>query len=346
MPYDSRIITINFRSQNPAIAAEVANALADNFALEDSRRTIETNNYAVEYLAKQISDVRNKLQQAELSVNAYARNNGIVGETSSSGSGEDSASTPTVAVTNLFSVNAAYTQARAKRIAAEQRWNAIGGIPASQLPEVQQSAAVQGLVTDRAKAVTELAQLKQRYGDSYPRILELRSQLSSMDAQIARVSGDIKNSIRNDYQVALQQEQALSGELNKVSSDTMSEQDSRVQYNLLDRDASAMRTQLKALLDRYNQLLAASNIKSDSSSKLDAAQVPSAPIAPNLIKNLIVAALAGLGIALALAIADRIEPSNRPDLLVGHKLGFARRFTRVAIARQFATGLRKAIADR
>jgi len=325
VPYDSRIITINYQSQNATHAALIANALANNFALDGSRRTIEANNYAVEYLAKQIAEVRTKLQTAEISMNAYAKNNGIVGQTTSAGSEENASSSPTVTVTNLFSANAAYTQARAKRIATEQRWNAISGIPATQLPEVQQSGAVQGLIADRAKAATELAQLKQRYGDNFPLILELRSQLTSMDANIGRIGNDIKNGIRREYEIALRQEQALSGELNKVSADSLTEQDNRVRYNLLDRDASALRTQLNALLDRYNQLLAASNIRSDSSTKLDSAQVPSTPISPNLFKNLIIAALGGLGIALALAILreafdDRLRTVDDVERKLGYPL--------------------------
>ncbi len=325
VPFDSRIITINYKSESPTIAALVANGLADNFALEDSRRTLEANNYAVEYVAKQIAEVRAKLQQAEVSVNAYAKEKGILGETATGTAGGENSPSQTVTVTNLFSVNSAYTQARARRIATEQRWNAISGLPATQLPEVQQSTAVQGLISDRAKAATELAELRQRYGDNFPRILELRSQVSTMDAQIARIAGDIKNGIRNDYQIAMRQEQALSGELNKVSTDTVAERDSRIRYNLLDRDAGALRTQLNALLDRYNQLLAASNIRSDASSKLDSAQVPGAPVSPNLLKNLLVAALGGLGLALALAIVreafdDRLRTVDDVETKLGQSL--------------------------
>lgn len=325
VPMDSRVLTISFNSESPKIAALVANALADNYALEETRRGVESNSYAVEYVRKQISDVRAKLQQAELSVNAYAKQNNIIGETNNSNSEEAATGSPTVTVTNLFSVNAAYTQARAKRIAAEQRWRAISALPATQLPEFQQNASAQGLVTERAKAATELAQLKQRYGDNFPRILELRSQLSTMDAQIARVAGDIKNGVENEYRVAMRQEQALAGELNKVSAVTMTEQDSRVRYNLLDRDAGALRTQLGVLLDRYNQLLAASNIRSDMSLKLDGAQVPSRPISPNLLKNLVMAALAGLGIAVALAIVresfdDRLRTVDDVERKLGYSL--------------------------
>lgn len=327
VPYDSRIVTITFQSQNPKLAADVANALADNYVVEDSRRKIEANTYAVQYLGKQIEEVRIKLQQAEFAANDYARNNGIVGEAPATGGsqGDASAAQPTITATNLFSINSTYTQARAKRIAAEQRWKAISGFPPSQLPEVQQSASIQSMVSDRAKAATELAQLKQRYGDSFPRIVELKSQIASLESQINRASADVKNSIRNDYEVALRQEQALASELNKVSGDTLSEQDRRVRYNLLNREAGALRTQLATLLDRYNQLVSAAKMEATTSNKLDSARLPGAPVSPNLMKNLLVAAIGGFGIALGIAVLreafdDRLRSAEDVERKLGYPL--------------------------
>lgn len=324
VPFDSRVVTITYKADNPQLAALVANAYADTYVQEDSRRSIEANAYAVQYLGKQIEEIRSKLQQAELATNAYAKRNGILGEAPMTGGAQEGAQAAqtTITATNLFSVNTTYTQARAKRIAAEQRWRAISGVPASQLPEVQQNGVVQGMVADRAKAATELAQLRQRYGDGFPRIVELKSQIAALDSQIAKASADLKNSIRNDYEVALRQEQGLASELNKVSGDTMSEQDRRVEYNQLNREAGALRTQLAALLDRYNQLLSASQVNNNKSSKLDSAEVPGSPVSPNLVKNLLIAAVAGLGIALALAVLretfdDRLRSADDVERKLG-----------------------------
>lgn len=327
VPYDSGILTISFQSEDPQIAKDVADAYADSYVLEDSRSKLEANTYAVSYLGKQIEEVRGKLQKAEFETNDYAKNNGIVGEAPQTGGASDEQAVvgPTITATNLFSVNSTYTQARAKRIAAEQRWRAISGVPASQLPEVQQNGSIQAMVIDRAKAATELAQLRQRYGDNFPRIVELKSQISSLDSQIARASADVKNSIRNDYEVALRQEQGLANEVNKASGETLTEQDRRVRYNLLNREAGALRTQLNTLLDRYNQLLSAADVKSSTTTKLDGAMLPGGPISPNLTKNLLVAAIAGFGIALGLALLreafdDRLRSADDVERKLGYPL--------------------------
>jgi len=326
IPIDNRVIQIAFRSPDPMFAAQIANGYADNYVLEDTRRSLETNAYALNYLKDQIQQVRDKLQVAEGTANAYAKANGIVGPSllqSSTGDSKDqSGAAPTITAANLASINETYTDARAKRIEAEQRWRAIANLSPMQLPEVQTNSAIQGLVSERSKAAAELSELRQRYGDSFPRIQELKAQIASLEGQVNRSATDIKNAIRDAYEVALRQEQGLSTELNKVSGDTLDEQDRRSQYNLLDREAGALRTQLAALLDRYNQISAAANINSGNVSKLDAATVPGGPVSPNLSRNLVIALVFGIALAVAVAILreafdDRIRSTEDVERKLG-----------------------------
>ncbi|MFA7587234.1 MAG: polysaccharide biosynthesis tyrosine autokinase [Novosphingobium sp.] len=309
-PGDSRIVTINYRSGNPVLAAAIANAYADSYVQEDLRNNLATSTYAQRYLRGQIDQVRNKLEQAELAANAYAKTHGIISPammsapTDSKDGSADSAQNITTA--SLANVNQTYTDARTKRIVAQQRWLTVAKTPASQLPEVQQSTVIQDLLATRAKLAGTLADLRQRYGEDYPQIQELKAQITSLDRQIGQTSADIKNSIRNDFLIAQRQEAALQSELGSVAGQTLDEQDRRVHYNILDREAGALRTQLAALLDRYNQVASAATVQSGSITKLDAAQVPGYPSSPKLGKNLFIALVLGAGLAAAVIVLMEI----------------------------------------
>lgn len=324
IPLENRVITISYTSSNPQIAAELANAVTDVFVQEDLRRSLETNAYAQDYLKSEIDKLQQRVQEAELATNTYAKANGIVAQAPviSSGSEGEAAPAQTVTIATLASVNDTYTAARAKRIAAEQRWSAVASVPATQLPEVQQNNAIQAMVTERSKAITELSQLRQRYGESYPRLRELNAQVTSLTSQINRASADVKNAIRDEFVIAQRQEQALEGELSKVSGKTLDEQDRRVRYNMLDREAAAVRAQLASLLSRYNEISAAANLKSGSSTKLDSAQVPGGPVSPSLPKNMLIGLFLGGALALAIAILrEAFDDRLRTTEDVERKLG-------------------------
>ncbi|MGQ7829921.1 GumC family protein [Altererythrobacter sp. Z27] len=308
IPFDNRIVTIRYESADPQLAARIANAYAQNFVLVDSERRMEANRYALEYLGGEISGLRDRLQEAELAANAYAKRNAIVSPSGGASSevlfGNDD--TLTITAANLARINATYTEARANRLALEQRWLAIENVPARQISEVQQSQALQQIVAERSSVAAELADLRERYNGSFPQVAELAARVSELDRQIDNAGRDIKAGLRNEYQVALRQERALEAELGRVSGATLDEQDRRVRYELLDREAGALRLQLAALMERYNNIAAAENVQAGSVTLLDLAIAPQRPVSPNLFRNLLVALVLGLGLAAVLAILREV----------------------------------------
>ena len=322
VPFETRIMSIEYRSEEPVLAAEIANAYADNFVLDDMLRSIDANTYAQDYLQTQIAEVRDKLQQAEFAANDYARGAGIVKPLDTGGLNESELEGATITASNLVAINQNYTVARAKKIAAEQRWNTVAAVPAMQLPEVQQSILVQSLVERRAAKAAELADLQKRYQSDYPAVEEAQAQVNELDRQISRTAAEIKAGIRNEYQVAQRQEAALAAEVNKTTGATLEEQDKRVQYNLLDREARALREQLANLLARFNEISTAANVKEGSITKLDAATVPTSPVSPNLMRNMLAAIVLGLALAGALALLREIfDDSMRSLEEVERRLG-------------------------
>ena len=159
VPLDRQIIHVVYRSEDPVVAAEVANAYSEAFIQSDTLRNVESNEYAREYLQEQIGIVRQQLQDAERATNEYARQGGIV---TAETTGVDGETAQTITGSNLASINQTVAAARAARISAEQRWRAASGTNATQLPEVQASPVYQNLAATRATLVGELSNLRQR----------------------------------------------------------------------------------------------------------------------------------------------------------------------------------------
>ncbi|GAA0266854.1 exopolysaccharide regulatory tyrosine autokinase VpsO [Alteraurantiacibacter aestuarii] len=300
VPLENRVMTISYTSRDPAIAAQIANGYADAFLAYDLTRSMAANQYAREYLQEQIVSVREQLQDAEQRANNYARNNRIFGSPASD-DGEGPAAS-TVSASNLSAANTVYAQTRSARIAAQQRWLAIANVPAGQLPEIQQNATVLSLQAQRAELLSQLTTLRERYRDDYPEVRELIVRTEVLQQQIDSAAADIKAGIRRQYEIAQRQESALGGELERVAGLTLDEQDSRVAYNVIEREVQSYRDQMAALLDRFNDISAASNIQAREATILDRAMVPGAPSAPNLSQNLLVALILGIGLAVVVAI--------------------------------------------
>lgn len=303
----AQIMTISYSSPDPVLAARMANAYAETLMMADISRSVDANAYAREYLEGQIAQVRDQLQSSESEAIDYARNNRIIGQPlSSQGGGEggegSSGTAPTLTAANLLEVNSAVTEARAARIAAEERWRAVADVPAAQIPEVQQNGTVQALRSQLAERNARLAELRERYRDDYPPVRELLTEIQTINQSITSLGNEVKATIRNQYEIARRQEQRLQQELERVSDASLQEQDRRVQFNQIDRQVNSLQAQLASLLDRYNELSAVSNVRSSRLSVLDSATVPQAPYSPNLMRNLLMALVFGLAVAGLIAI--------------------------------------------
>lgn len=303
VPVNSQIITINFMSEDPALAAEIANAYSAAYQQSDTRRNVESNTYAREYLLEQIQQVRERLETSERAANDYARNVGIVTPDTT---GTDGETGQTITGANLSSINQTVAAARANRIAAEQKWRSVANVPADQLPEVQTNSAVQSLVTQRATLQGELTNLRQRYNEQFPEIVDVKARIELLDRQIEQTGQNIKAAIRSEYIIARNQEAALAGELSNVTQDALVEQDEKIEFTGLEREAEALRGQLSQLLDRYNSISTAANVQSGAITVLDNATIPRTPVSPDILRNMIIALVLGVALAGGLALVREI----------------------------------------
>ncbi|MEL7728123.1 polysaccharide biosynthesis tyrosine autokinase [Citromicrobium bathyomarinum] len=313
----TRVMRIGYKSEDQALTARVANAYVESLLLSELQRGSEVNSYAREILLEQIEQVRESLQEAESEAIEYARNNGIVGQPISSsrsassggdagGGSEPVGTAQTISGTNLVTVNETYAAARIRRIEAEQRWLAVRDMAPMQVPEVQSNPVVQGLIAQKSEIERRLNELRERYREDYPEVAQLRAQLTSIDRNIASIANDVKSVIRDEYRIAQRQENGLLEELNSVSDSAIEEQSRRVQFNILNRDVTALQDQLDSLLNRFNQISSAANIDSSRLSSLDPAQVPNGAYSPNLFANLLIALLLGTGLGVGLTIMRQI----------------------------------------
>ena len=321
LPFDSRLVSVNFMSGNPAIAAELSNSISQNFIEANLARKFDSSAYARQFLAQQLEDARNKLEQSEKDLNAFSRAAGLI-RVPGQGQNADQETTLSVTTETLQQLNQAASQATAERIAAENSWTSIAGQPVSSVPQVLSNPAYTSLVRERAVVEGKLAEEKARHLDDHPNVLALQAQADRIDAQIQEVGRSIKDSVRLTYQAARDRENEIRSQVGQVRNSALDEQDRGVEYNVLKRVAQTDRALYNTLLTRFNELNATAGSTSNNVSMVDSAQVPRKPSSPNLIINLAVALLGGLFVAAGFVfLREQFDDVLRTPEDVERKLG-------------------------
>lgn len=314
----SRLVKIEYSSANPELSARIANAFADNFIQSNLDRRFESSSYARQFLEERLAQTKAQLENAERGLVAYATQEQIITLNGS----DDEQNNQSLPANSLVSANAALAEARVERIAAEARWREASSSQLLSIPEVLASPTIQQLTQERARLQAEYQQQLAVYRPEFPTMLQLQNQIDEIDGQIRTVATSIRSAIRSQYQIAVNQERALQSRVSGFTDDVLDLRDRSVEYNILLREVDTSRTLYDGLLQRYKEVGVTGGIATNNISIVDRADIPGAPSSPNLIVNLLAAALMGLGLGVTAAfILEALDETLATPEDVEHKLG-------------------------
>lgn len=318
----SRLVSVSFESPDPALSARVANAYAENFIQSNLDRKFESSSYAREFLEERLQQTKTRLEAAERQLVAYAADQRVVNVGESASGDGSSDGTQSLSAGSLVSINQALSAARVSRVAAEEKWRQASASPATSLPEVLQNPVVQRLTAERAALSADYEQKLQIFRPESPQMQQLKAQLDETDRQIQTVADAVRNSIRQQYLVAVNEERSLQARVSALEGDVIDFRNRSIQYNILKREVDSTRTLYEGLLQRYKEVGVAGGVAANNISIVDRAEAPLKPSKPQMIPNLALAAAIGLGLGLLAAfLIEALDDSLATPEDVESKLG-------------------------
>jgi len=297
----SRLVAVGYNNPDPVVAARIANGFAENFIQANLDRKFQSSAYARTFLEERIAQTKDRLESAERQLVAYAANQQIINISEGGEGGDTSGASRSLTSNNLVALNTALGAARAERVAAEERWRSARTAPLMTLPEVLQNPTIQRLSEQRAVLDASYQQKLSIYQPDYPEMVQLRAQIDEAEGQIQTIAGNIRTSIRSQYEIAANQERSLQAQVTGLTGDVLDLRDRSIQYNILQRELDTTRTLYEGLLQRYKEVGVTGNITANNISIVDSASPPEKPSKPNLLLNIALAALFGLGLGVVAA---------------------------------------------
>ncbi|HYG25858.1 MAG TPA: polysaccharide biosynthesis tyrosine autokinase [Caulobacteraceae bacterium] len=318
----SSLVRISYDSPDRTTAARIANAVAENFIGANLDRRFGASAYARKFLEERLAQVKARLEQSERELVAYAAQQNLVSVGSGESDTSGGAAAQSLTAADLASMNSALSAAKGERIRAEQRWRQAASTPVASLSDVLQSPTIQSLRQTRAALQAEYQEKLGVYKADYPQMVQLKSRMDEIDRQIANEAQNIKQSLRNQYEVAVRQENALQQQVSGLSSGVLDLRHRSIQYNIIQREVDTNRTLYDGLLQRYKEIGVAGGVGANNVAIVDRAIVPSSPYKPNLLFNLAIAGALGLLLAIGCAfIAESIDDTITAPGDIESKLG-------------------------
>ena len=291
----SRLVNVSVVSADPQFAARAADTLVEEYVQFNLEYRTAATRKSLDFLADEIAKQQKKVEDSERAMAQYRETNNAL-------SLEERQNT---VVASLNQINDQYTRIRTERLQKEALYNQVKSLPPGSLVDstaVAASPTVQSLRTRLAELQRQKAQLNDRYGPKHTQVIENANALADTTRQYQAALLAAVESIRTEYETALATERRLAGALEESKGAAMDLNRKSVSYTVLEREAQSNRQIYEALLQRQNELQIVSNSGGNNVRLMDRAVVPGGPFTPDVRRNFVLGALAGILLALGLVL--------------------------------------------
>jgi uncharacterized protein involved in exopolysaccharide biosynthesis/Mrp family chromosome partitioning ATPase len=307
----SRVVVIEFQSQDPDLAARVANSIADAYLVMQQNARQEQAKAASQWLSGEIDSLRKKVADAESRVEDFRSKSSLFVGTNNT----------TLSNQQMGELNTQLNNARALKADAESKAKLIREMLQSGKPieasDVVNSELIRRLSEQRVTLRAQLAEQSATLLDNHPRIKELKAQLAVLDTQIRDEAGKISRSLDNDARIAAGRVDGLSASLDQLKKQATSTNSDDVHLRALEREAKAQRDLLESYLAKYREANTRENIDAAPADGriISRASVSNAPAYPKKLPIVLIATLATLLLSAGTIATGELLRMTAPQLM-------------------------------
>jgi capsular exopolysaccharide synthesis family protein len=295
---DSRLALLTVSDRKPQRAALIANTTADTYIEQNLDYKLEGARSAMAWLAEQESDLKRHLEASELKLYQYKKDRNLLAV-----SLDDKQS---MLSQNLGSVNEKLTDLRIKLIELDAKRKMIQRARANiadeeTLPEIREKPTIEKLHDSYNQLAKESADLSSRYGPEHPRMKALTGQLDTVRKAYEHEIDVILGTFEKSFQELQDNERSLKAMMEQQKKEAIELSKIEVEYKPLKRAAEQEEKMYSVIANRQKEIDITGLMKTNNVRVLERAVVPTVPVRPRPLQNLMLGLLLGLGTGVGLA---------------------------------------------
>ena len=295
---NTQLVFVRFEDPDPALAAEVATAVAHAYVKYNLDSKLKGTRDALAWMNEQMGALRAKVEESSVALQNYRVKSGILGIQ------EQRALT----AQKTQEVNRTHLEAQAQRLSIEAKVHELSRIAKEQSSTESLSTSIDNPLIRKLKA--ELADLQgqrsklmQTYKERHPEVLKVDAQIQQLTQ---RVDTEIQKSLRSletEYKVSRAREDGLKGAVNRLRTEGQQLNEKEIQYSALQREADSNQQLYEAMLKRLKETGVAGGLDTNNARVVEEASVPGSPVRPRKQLGLVMSLLLGLGLGVGAAVS-------------------------------------------
>jgi len=292
----SYVLTIQFKSHNPVLAAEVANAFANTYLREQEDVKLATTRKAAAWLGSRIQELEIDVRNSEREFLNFRAQHALSEENGS-----------TLIDRQISQISSILTATSAERSKAEATVNELqplaknpGAIDSTEV--VASSPLIQALRVDEARLQDRVAGISAHFLREHPNSQDEQAALQEIRGQIDSEIRKIVAGRTTDLEALKRNEAGLVARLADLQKQRGEMAGAELKLRELERVANANRALYVSYLEKYKEISPQEHSQEPDARLLAASSVPYIPSSPNRPMLLAAALLASTGLAVGVAL--------------------------------------------
>ncbi len=306
----SNILKIYYSSDDPLIAASMANGIAAAYIEHNLDIRVRPFRDAVEWLSARMVESRARMEESEKIVQNYKEGQGIV-------SFEQRENVITQKLQELVSQ---LVQAEGKRNESEVRYKQIQSVIEkpellATVPDIMNNLVIQGLRNEELAIKKRFSERSEKYGPKHPQMIKARTELETVQRSLTTEARKMLSAGRTEYDIALARERSLREAIDVQKQEVLDLSRKSIDYEVIAGESISNKQFYELLLKKLQEASLSSGINVSNAQIVDGATVPREPVRPRKMLNILLALFVGSvgGIFAAFFVEYMDDTIKTPD---------------------------------
>ena len=301
-PLNTYLLDISYRSPDPELAADVANAIANSFVQHTFEIRMKNSGSLSDFMEKQLGELKARMERSGMALAKFEQELNVINPEEKTN----------ILSARILQLNQEYTNAQADRMRKEANYNSIkSGSAASAFvtPQSEELARLQDRVN---QAKQRLADISSIYGPNHNEYRKAANDLAEVERQFDEAHKGVGQRVEVEYNEALNRESMLQKAVNDAKAEYDKLNSRSFEYQQLKRDADADKALYSDLERRIRESGINAGFQTSAIRIADPARPPDGAIFPRTKLNLLLALITSLVLAICVAIlADVLDNTIR-----------------------------------
>ncbi len=298
---DSNLIRVGFRSPQPRLAAQAADAVSEAYIDFVVRSQFDTTNRASDFLAGRTQELRGEVEMLETKLQAYREQRAMLPDPEGGN----------IEVQSVADMQKMAVSAQARRAQAEAELAAARQTPPAALPEVTGNPAIQQIQTELDDMEIRRTELLKTFKPEWPEVAVLTQRIEGASRRLLEqqraIAASVVEAKEARFRTAQEEERRLGVLLGSQKNAAQRATRDALGFSTLQAEIARKRSVLDSLVQRQNEIAVSSEGRQadiGTARIVDRAIVPLAPVSPRPALEIPLGFMIGLlmGVAAAFAI--------------------------------------------